>query len=373
MNNITQYGELIPAPLWLPANLPKFYRAGNGDIILRPSAPVPKYTENDVLDLLLYYQMIVGYNRIDYSNAVTAAWKSTSDNNSGYNWVVNVLKSGGSAGNFANVSKTNYTIDGALYSRLQARYVFNESATQPWLAGMQALGGPSGGINLMTIPMPTDIMITRTSFYLNYLPSLFQSAGLTDQYKRGHLTTKPLIRGNYQPSAKDIAALMMYAQPVIALGPTPYPVNWYINDFVNGAMATWYKLTLSFAPNHTNAQEQLYGITGDMMIAPVLDANPFATGFSQALENIIKYVISFFAGKIPGGSTLMSASGKLAAAGGQGITGGTTSPDGTFSNQVFMEADLLSKQIAQTSLTNNIILLALAAGGMYWAWDEGYF
>lgn len=361
-----QYGSLIPAPVWYPANLPKFYRAGNGQILLRPLNAVPNYTENDVLDCLLYYQTIVGYNRIDNANAKCAAWKYSQGGGSGVVWVQSAFKADGNgngSGDFAAVSTNGYTIDGAVYAKMQQRYIDREKNTMPWLTAMQGTGG---GIDLMTLPMATDIEIERPSFYPGHLPSLFKSAGLPFQQPAGFLDSKPKIRNGqssgftqYTVTPEDIAYLMLYAQPVIAAGPSPYPVNWYINDDVNGAMAMYYKISLGSTPGHTNAQMQRYGYNGDLMKAPDLSADPYTSGFSKTLQSIVSAAVNFFAGKIPGGSTLMTA-GKYAAAvsGGTLISGGPV-PAGQFSASVFQAADNITADLNSQETTKNYLLIAL--------------
>jgi hypothetical protein len=365
-------GVLMAPPAWYSAYLPLFYNPGNG-IYLHGSA-VANYTDNDVLDLLLYYQTIVGYNRTDYTGAISAAWKHSDNSDSGYNWAVNALKNGPGSNNWANVSFTNYTIDGAVYSAMQQRYIVNELKTKPWLGTMQATGG---GIDLMTLPFATDTEIARPSFYPNYLPSLFISAGAPGQYPAGHLDTKPKLRTgkssgwtDYTIQPSDVAALMLYAQPVIDAGPSPYPTNWYINDNVNGAEAFRYKITLGFSSGFTNAQIQTWAITGNMFIAPVLDADPFASGFTKTLESIVSAAISYFTTKIPGGAALTTAS-KYAAglSGGQVITGGPV-PPGVFSAAVFAAADSLQNTLVAQATTKKYLLIglfaALVLGWYYW-------
>lgn len=382
------WGDLIPAPKWYPSNLPKFYRDSRGQIHVHPLNSVPKYTENDLLDFLLYYQTIIGYNRIDSvdgnmianGNARSAAWTSTG-NETSMMWAKSAFQAdanGDGSGDWARIPTNSVGIDGSLYAKLQQRYIVNEATTMPWLSDMQAKGG---GIDLLTIPMATDIEIPRPSFYPKYLPSLFVSAGLPYQWPAGSLNSKPKIRGGkssgyteYIPTATDVAAIMMYAQPVIALGKTPYPVNWYINDTVNGAQAMYFKISpaISNALGHTDAQEQGWGYVGDMMQPPNLDADPYTSGFSHTLQSIVSAVVSFFTAKIPGGTTLTTAAYTLAKAGGAGITGGGTSPQGTFSAAVFSAADQLSKTIEQQKKTQNVIVIALLAlaGLAYYYEDE---
>lgn len=377
----TSYGTLIPAPAWYNPALPKFYRDSSGNILLRPLNSVPNFTTEDVLDCALYLQTIIGYNRFDISNAKCAAWVNS--NGSAQMWIKSAFKTDGNGnggGNFAAVSSNGLGIDGAFYSQLQARYVFLNSTAMPWLKDMQAVGG---GIDLITIPMATDNEVPRPSWYPKYLPSLFISSGQPFQQPAGSLNTKPKIRNyissgykQYTITAKDVASLMLYTQPVVLQGPTPYPVNWYINDDVNGAMANYFKITL--APNvagaHTNAQMQTWGIVGDLMKAPVLDANPFASGFSQALEGVIKFVISFFAAKIPAGSTLANTASKVAAMGGAGISGGEVPPAGTFTASVYAAADQIAASLQGADKNKTWLLLAAALAGLgWWAHDEGYF
>lgn len=366
-------GTPMAAPAWYATYLPIFYNTGSG-IFLHGNS-VPNYSANDVLDLLLYYQTIVGYNRSDYQGAITAAWKHTDNSDSGYNWAVNALK-GDMGANWANVSFNNYTVDGTLYSQLQQRYILNEASVKPWLSTMQGVGG---GIDLMTIPFATDIEIPRPSFYPAYLPSLFISAGAVGQYPAGHMDTKPKIRDgkssgftDYSVQPVDVAALMLYAQPVINSGPTPYPTNWYINDYVNGAEAFRYKITLQFSDGFTNAQEQAWGMSGNMMVAPVLDANPFASGFTEKLQSIVSAAVNFFAGKVTGGSALVTAANYAASlSGGQVITGGPV-PAGAFSAEVFQAADALAAQLQSQATTKTYLLIGLAAALVlgWWYWPE---
>lgn len=368
----TAAGTLMEPPSWYPSYLPLFYNTGNG--IFLHGAAVPGYSSNDILDLLLYYQTIVGYNRTDYQYAIAASWKHTDNSDSGYNWAVNALKSGNMGSNWANVSFKNYTIDGTLYSQLQARYIANEATALPWLVNMQ---GKGGGIDLMTIPFASDAQISRPSFYPNYLPSLFISGGALGQFPAGHLDTKPKIRAasvsaaDYNIIPEDVAALMLYAQPVINAGPTPYPTNWYINDEVNGAEAFHYKISLAFSDGFTNSQAQTYGMTGDMMTAPLLDANPYASGFTTTLQNIVSAAVNYFAGKA-GGSALVTAANYAATlSGGEVITGGPV-PAGVYSAEVFKAADALAASIQQTATNKKYLLLFLAAAGVltWYYWDD---
>ena len=334
-----------------------------------------KYTESDVLDCLLYLQTIIGANRIDFHNSISAAWVKTDGQDSFKQRVINQFN-GAAGGNMIWVPQYSIGEDGALYSQLQAQYIKNEAQSMPWLANMQ---GKGGGVDLMSIPAATDKEIKRPSYLPNYLPSLFVSQGLQNQQKAGFLTTKPTIRGGrssgYQPytvTAKDVAALMVYAQPVVALGPTPYPLNWYINDYVNGAMAMYYKISHQFSDGHTNAQMQDWGIAGDLMKLPTLDANPFASGFSQALEGVVKAVISYFTTKIPGGTTLTNAANVVQSLGGKGISGGQSVPPGTFTAAVYSEADKLVTRVSHGVTTNYIVMGIVALAALTYAYQEDY-
>ncbi len=378
-------GTLIPAPSWYPTWLPKFYRASTGQIHLYPLNSTPKYTENDVLDCLLYYQTIIGYNRIDAVKngfnsgmARPAFWKS-----GGWTakiWVKSAFVSdayGDGSGDWANIPTSDMGTDSALETAMVIRYIELNKIQMPWLAAMQTKGG---GIDLLTIPMSTDIEVPRPSWYPAHLPSLFKSTGQPYQWPAGSMNTKPKIK-NYRSSgysqytitASDVANLMLYAQPVIYAGPTPYPVNWYINDQVNGAMAFRFKISLAFAEGFTNSQEQGYGIAGDMMTAPVLDANPYASGFSQAMEGIIKYVVAFFTAKIPGANSLTTVANTAAKLGGAGITGADVPPAGAFSAAVFAAADGISASMEKKEQAQNILIILAAVVGLgWWAKEEGY-
>lgn len=372
------WGTLIPAPTWYPSYLPKFYRDATGAVYLRPVGVVAKYTQNDVLDCLLYLQTFIGYNRIDASNAISAAWYKT-DLKDGFQLRIKHHFEGEATGNMIWVPQYNIGLDGPLYSQLQARYIANESG-RPWLSAMQSKGG---GIDLMTIPAASDTEIQRPTWYPNYLPSLFISAGEIGQYAKGFVNTKPKIRngksstwGPYEVTAEDIAAYMLYAQPIIAAGPTPYPVNWYINDDVNGAMASYFKISLGFIAGHTNAQMQAYGITGDVMKQPVLDADPYTSSFGKTLQSIVSAAVQFFANKIPGGAKAMQAAYAAGSiGGGESITGGPM-PAGAFSAAVFAAADKLALQLKTTAekkqATKNYLMLgAIAAGLLGWYyWDD---
>lgn len=373
---------LIPPPSWYDATLPKFYRAPNGEIHVFPLNAVPKYTTNNILDLLLYYQTIVGYNRFDFMGAKSAAWTSGNGTWSAKVWAQSAFQKdnrGDGSGNWANVPNDNMGTDGALYTQLQQRYIELNKSSMPWLNAMQAVGG---GIDLMTIPMSTDTEVPRPSWYPQYLPSLWFSAGEPYQAPAGSLNTKPKIRNfkssgytQYVITPRDVASLLMYEQPVVLTGSTPYQVGWYINDNVNGPMANYFKITL--APTafegHTNSQMQAWGIMGNIMVLPTLDANPFASGFSQALQGIVQAVISFFAGKIPGGSTLMSAANKVAAMGGSGIFGATQPTAGTYSAAVYAAADQIADELKKKDQSKNVLLLAAAAVALaWWAHEEKY-
>lgn len=357
------YGILMPAPAWYPANLPKYYKQSNGDLRLLPEGKIT-FSENDVMDNLLYLQTIVGYNRTDYSNARSAAWFK-SDGKDGFKMRVENQFNGVASGNMAWVPSYNVGQDGTLYSKLQARYIVNESKSKPWLSSMQAKGG---GIDLMTIPMANDVEVPRPAWYADYLPSLYFAAGNPGQYPAGHLDTKPKLNdwkasssAVYDITPDDIAMYMVYAQPVIYSGATPYPLNWFINDDVNGAMASWYKITLSILPGHTNSQMQTWGITGDIMQQPMLDANPFASGFTTTLESIVNAAVNFFAGKIPGGTKAVQAAYAAGSiSGGTFITGGPV-PSGVFSAAVFAAADALITKISTDAKNKKIIIFGIAA------------
>lgn len=395
------YGTYIPAPHWYPAYLPKFYRQSSGAIFLRPINSYSKYIENDVLDCLLYLQTIIGYNRIDtvtsngipsgnYSNvsSYSANYSSSSPassavtNDSYYHWVVSAFKQdsfGDGGGDFTRGKASGFfTIDNKLLTDLKNRYIANEKSTMPWLSSLNTKGR---GIDLMSIPMSTDIEIPRPSWYPRHLPSLFTSTGQPYQHPAGSMDTKPKIDtyqtkgvSDYTITPNDVAELMLYAQPVVYAGPSPYPINWYINDQVNGAMAMRFKISLGFKSGFNNAQEQGWGMAGDIMKAPVLDANPYASGFSQTMEGIIKYVISYFTGKIPGAASLTTVAKTAASLGGAGITGSDAPPAGAFSAAVFKEADRISAAMKKANTTKDVLLIALAAIGIgWWAHDEGYF
>lgn len=378
-------GTLIPPPSWYDPGLPKFYRLGNGEIHVYPLNAVPKYTEQNVLDLLLYYQMIIGYNRIDATRGglLTGAARSAAWSSNGWTakiWAQSAFQanaSGDGSGDWANVPTTNMGIDSALETALVNRYIELNKTQMPWLSDMQAVGG---GIDLMTIPMSTDTEVPRPSWYPKYLPSLFISSGQPYQQPAGSMNTKPKIK-NYKSSGytqytikpSDVANLMLYAQPVIYAGPTPYPCNWYINDVVNGAVAFRFKIALAYMPGFTDAQEQAYGAVGNMMVAPVLDANPWASGFSQTMEGIIKFVVQFFSAKIPGGTSLDKVATTAASLGGAGITGADSSPAGTFSAAVFSAADTISAGMQKKATQRNILLMAIGVFAIgWWAHDEGY-
>ena len=380
-------GTLIPAPSWYPSYLPKFYRQSNGQILLRPLNSVPNYTENDVLDCLLYYQTIIGFERSDSigsnyiitGHAQPAAWKTT-NGQTGATWVKSAFKTdaaGDGSGDFANVPVNNRAgIDSDLYGKMQERYVTNNAAGMPWLSAMQAVGG---GIDLMTIPFATDTEVPRPSWYAEHLPSLFISAGEPYQPARGSLNTKPKINGwktsttaAYVPTANEIAQVMLYAAPVVIDGPTPYPLNWYVNDDVNGAMSSYFRVTLATSPGHTNAQAQGWAAYGSMMQQPPLDADPYTSGFGKTLQTIVSAAINFFAGKIPGGSTAIKAgyaAGTLT--GGEVITGGPV-PPGIFSAAVFKAANDITATLKKKAAQKNILLIVLLFGGglAYYYRDE---
>lgn len=369
---------LIPAPAWYPPALPKFYRPPDGSIRVWPLGSVKGYSEDSVFDLLLYYQTIIGYNRIDFTNAKNAAWRSNGV--TAADWARAALMAndtGDGSGDWSKVPPGD--VDGALQSRLQARYIQVNATAMPWLYDMQQKGG---GIDIMTIPMGADVELQRPAWYPKHLPSLFRSSGQPYQQPAGSVNTKPKINNwkssgstQYTITPQDVAALLVYEQAVVAIGPSPYPVLWYINDTVNGANANFFKVTLapSNAQGQNNAQAQAWGIAGDIMKAPVLDANPYASGFSQAMETVIKGVISFFTSKIPGGTTLTAAANKAAALGGAGITGGATVPAGTFASAVYDAADALSKSLEKADKNKDLILLLAAVAALgWWAKGEGY-
>lgn len=375
-------GTLLPPPSWYPANLPKFYRMEDDvkSIVLRPLMAVPGAAEADVLDTLLYLQMYLGYNRSDTDNALPVAWfySDTGQNAhnaaAAYTWVKSAFwpdKWGDGSGNFADVSPNARNIDTGLYGQLQARYVQRAGARFPWLSGLQARGG---GIDLMSIPRPDDGEIERPEFYPDYLPSLFVSSGGTYNRPAGFMTTKPFIYNfnlakdkQYIPTATDVAYLMMYAQPVIALGPTPYPVNWYLSDYTNGALAFYNKISLAIGPYSHSAELQTYGIRGDMMSFPdYLHADPYASDFSKAFELVLKSVFS----NIPGVGQLYRATMALAAAGGAGITVGEL-PEASFSREVFQAADAIAAGLTandSSSYKRELLEFGGLAAGLLLLW-----
>ncbi len=365
-------GTLIQPPAWYSPMLPKFYWQAGGVVKLFPEGAI-KYTAADVLDCLLYMQTWCGYNRADWQNAVSVAWFKTDGGDGAKLRIENHFKGvAGSNGNFNWVPNYNLGLDGTLYSQLQARYIQNEGAARAWLSAMQ---GKGQGIDLMTIPSATDREIPRPFWYTNYLPSLFTAAGVVGQYPAGFLDTKPKIRG-YNSLPADVSNLCVYAQPVINAGPTPYPTNWYINDIVNGAVAFRFKISFMFFAGFTDSQEQVYGMSGDMMKAPVLDADPYTSGFSKTLQSIVSAAISFFAGKVPGGSKLVNAAyaaGNLS--GGAFITGTDVPPAGPFSAAVFQAANALNQKNEQRTTEGKYLLYGLGAAAVLaavWAHDEGY-
>jgi hypothetical protein len=131
-----------------------------------------------------------------------------------------------------------------------------------------------------------------------------------------------------------------------------------------------------FVAGFTDSQEQEYGMTGDMMKAPVLDADPYASGFSKTLQSIISFAISYFAGKIPGGTKAISAAYAAGSiSGGQFITGADVPPAGPFSAAVFNAAKTLQKKNEDRVTEGNYLLYGLGAVavlGLVWAHDEGY-
>lgn len=381
------WGTEIPPPHWYPSYMPRFYWQSNGELHVHPLNSVPKYTDNDVLDLVLYYQTIVGYNNTNTAqpnylltgSVINAAWTA----HSGWTaerWAKSALKTdnwGDGSGSWNNPPNDNVGVDGDLYSRLQARYIKNEATTMPWLSAMQSKGG---GIDLMTIPMSTDTEIPRPDYLPDYLPSLFISAGLPHQWPAGSMNTKPKIRGgkssgytDYPPTADDVAALLMYAQGPIAIGPTPYPTLWYINDTVNGAMVGLAKINpYSTTSGQRDAQIQGFALVGDMMNYPNLEADPYSSNFSKILEAVVSSVVSYFTSKIPGGSTLTAAAKYAQAAGGMGLTGGTTPANSVFTQAVYTAAEKLKLKIADDKKTQNITVIALLvlAGLCYYYQDD---
>lgn len=363
-------GTLIQPPAWYPNYLPKFYWQAGGNVKLLPEGKI-KYTNDDVLDCLLYQQTWCGYNRTDWENAVSVAWYKTDGQDGAKLRIEHQFNGEQNMGNFGWVPDYNLGLDGTLYSQLQAKYIKNETG-KAWLSAMQ---GKGQGVDLMTIPAATDIEQPRPFWYPAFLPSLYKTAPTTFQRPAGFLDTKPKIRG-YNSLAADVANLCVYAQPIINLGPAPYPTNWYINDIVNGAVAFRFKISFMFFAGFTDSQEQVYGMSGDMMKAPVLDADPYASGFTKALQSVVSAAISFFAGKVPGGSKLVNAAyaaGNLT--GGQFITGSDFPPAGVFSAAVFNAAQSLQKKNDTRTTEGKYLLYGLGAAAVLaavWAHDEGY-
>jgi len=226
MNTFPVSGTLISPPSWLPPYLPKFYRQSNGQTFLRPLPTDAKVviSEGDILDMLLYLQMIIGFGRegaYDFKSTLIFPCVATQ---LCYTYVKDVIPFRTDVNgmvDFTNIPQQ--PIDEKLYSDLQARYIMHEGTNFPWIIEMQKLGG---GIDLCSIPFPTDtIYAQRPTNYPVHLPSLFVSAAEPGRHGAGFVTFKPGFR-KYEPTVDDISNTMLYAQPYVSAGPTPYKLNF---------------------------------------------------------------------------------------------------------------------------------------------------
>lgn len=221
MPTATFTGQLIKPPSWYDTvRLPQFYRQSNGDILIRPLNNVPDYTNNDVLDLLLYYQTIIGDNRTDFKNSANAAW--TASNGSSVVWAQCAFKTGpqgNGGGNWAAVP--SHSIDRTLENNLSVRAVVNWQKQYPWVVNLK------GELNILSLPEADSTEIARPSWLPASLPSLLVRPN-------GNLTTRFKVK-SYTIDNNDIAAFMLYMQPIVANGATPYTVNWYIDANLCGA------------------------------------------------------------------------------------------------------------------------------------------
>lgn len=353
----------IPAPAWYPSYLPKFYRGPNHAVQMSPINSVPNYTENDVLDALLYLQSIVGYNRSDGDNA-NAIW--TKHN---YMWVVSAFKKDGNGDGGGNMDNKNTDYDPVLLKKLRSRYVANELYRRPYVSSINNLGD---GIDLLTLPMETDTELQRPTWYPNYLPSLFKNAGEPYMVPGGNVITKIRPAG-YKVTANDVAYFMLMAQPIVMRGPNPYPLNWVYMQEITGANCCKFFISLyalnSFSQDALSASFpqifRAYSLGGSVLnIPPQPKALP---GWIATLSQLGIAIAT----KVPITGTIY----KLLAPTFEHMNAGNAPPSGSFSDAVNIEAKKIIGANDQAALTANgsagpgstdnsfmILLLASAAG-----------
>lgn len=231
-SGLKQTGTALPAPSWYPAYLPILYKQADGSLLYFPLNAVPNYSENDILDALLYQQMYVGLAGENPGSAFCVAWKENegSSNELRMRYIFHEVVGHDNAWNFATLP-AGAGIDEPLYKRLQERFVYNQRANG-WVAAVNA---KYQGIDLLSLPLPTDSEVQRPDNYPGNFPSLFLSAA-------GELHFRSVWRGGLQSgkwwwfTPEEIAHCLLYAQPVISAGKQPYPANWYADDGWNGAM-----------------------------------------------------------------------------------------------------------------------------------------
>lgn len=311
----SKYGTLLQPPAWYAPYLPLIYLQADGhSMYFRPVNAVPNYTANDVLDCLLYMQTCVGFSRQDPTYGFNVAWaeSSASTMEARIHYILDNVQGHDNDWNLAEFPATVKAIenimvplpsgiDTNLNARLQARAVQNWSSQYPWFADVQN----KGGIDLRTLPYALDVEQPRSAWLPAYLPSLF----ITGFGKRLNTCGKIL---KYKTDASDLAAFMMYLQPVVLTKQaTAYAVNWYINgDFCGAALANYFigstDLSSVFSSNMLASGGWMnaiaYAYTDDYFTFPY--HNPPAS-WTNSLDAAVKSVISKVPvlGQLQGGLT----------------------------------------------------------------------
>ena len=333
---------LQAVPSWFKWE-PKLYRRGTEGLYLRPTygknSPAANFDE--IIDILIYWQIHAGWNRLTDNLGVPKITAFGTGADTGYQVIKSALHEdsfGDGGGDLDHVG--NATKDLPVYQYCQKKVVDYYSGQFPFLSSLQATGG---GIDLMTLPYPGDREITRPDWYPKHLPSLFIRA------QNGFLTFKFKLL-NYVPTSTDIAAVMLYAQPVIAAGKTPYNVNWYINEDLNGAKAALFWITNGvdfktwFSPDFQFNQ---------MPFSYIAHANldDLYTWYGTKLKSttsIYATLANAIVSKIPVLGQVKSLIFNWA-----DTINDNTSPNGTFSKQVGEDAKAIAQATGITDLSGN--------------------
>jgi hypothetical protein len=309
MNTFAVSGTLITPPSWFPSYLPKFFRQTNGQTFLRPLPTDAKViiTENDILDTLLYLQMIIGFGREGAYDFGALKEFPTVATQLYYTYVKNVLPFRADVNgmvDFTNIPFDVDAIDPKLYTDLQNRYIEHEGVNFPWIVEMQKIGG---GIDLASIPFPSDVVFAVPPVtYPKHLPPLFISAAEPGRHSAGFVTFKPGFR-KYQPTVDDISSAMLYAQPYVSQSKTPYKLNFTrpeTKEFagqLDGAYWLAYRLALPYGNNFAGgfylnfvvmSSIKKFVLGYSIMVEPpkIPQTNSTLVAIGAALEGIVKIV-----------------------------------------------------------------------------------